>query len=219
MSLPHDPPPENDLSTIREGMKELAVDVETLASKKYRTDILRLKKRLERVKQVQDLLQSTKNYIGREDRELLIFVLQLHQRRSKSHGFTEQIDTLIDILRASTKNRVDSDSRRVILDVINSVLGDCASDLDNISPRNDDERFQMLLDNNKVLSEHQIHLRAMKVFMWEIHSSAKRMKLDGENDKEKFFADICSRYGFENPDKYFLYNGNASVPIGQMEAF
>jgi hypothetical protein len=172
-----------------------------------RREIFRLMKKRKNLLLLADFLTSTKKYISRENRNLLVDIFSFYQRY---RGINIDYE-LQDALRASTQKSIDVKTRGRIHDLIMEVLGHFSEDL---TPENDNERYFCMVDGNGMISECWDELRGMGIVLCNVLSHRRKFEVSGTTTADQFYSSVRSRWGFENPEKYFINFCQTSMPQG-----
>jgi len=184
----------------------------TYAEMKERADLLRLARKKDDLARLRIHLKSSKSYISRSDRELMVLALLFYERR-----FSVNVAPLVRALQASTKHHIEKDMRIYIAAFIESLLAECTSEFDVISPQNDEERFDSMVEENNITPKVWQDMQEMGIILCNALPSRRKLELVGTESRDAFRAAVVSRWGFEHPFKYFKYTGDASVPVGKID--
>lgn len=154
-------------------------------------------------------LEGTKNYISRNERDLLIQML-IYSGCYNS--------PLILALRKSAKFYLSKAQRTQTLDFLRNFLKDNETSLDNPNPTSDEERFELLLDGRDLTHDAWKSLQDMGAFQCAVFSERRKVELVGTASDDSFYQSIVESWNFEKPKKYFLYSGNSSISMGKLDS-
>jgi hypothetical protein len=178
-----------------------------------RADILRLARKKDDLARLVNLLKSTRRYISRSDRNLMVRALLFYQRRH-----SVDVSTAVRSLLASTKYPIPKEIRDCISLLISKLLTDYTSELCGVRPENDEERFDAMIEDNNLASGVWRDMQAMGIVLCHVMPTTRKMDLLGTKRRDEFFSEFDSRWGFENSSKYIIYTGEASVPVGKTDS-
>jgi hypothetical protein len=178
-----------------------------------RPDILLLASKIPDFERLVELLKSTKRYICRSDRNLMVRALLFYQRRQHKDQWV-----LISALRGSTKHYLSMDLRNSIAEIIDDMVSKYSSELVNARPENDDELFGTMIDENSIKQDVWEYFQSVGVVSCYILPSGKKIELVGIKPSEEFYVELAARWKFDRPTKYLDYTGGASIPVGKLDA-
>jgi hypothetical protein len=153
-------------------------------------------------------LKSSQKYFSRSDRDLMATVLA----RSKLDYSAE--------LRARyspTSSLIEGNSRLRICDGIIRIIDLCSEEMYAFAPIDDDERIDLLVLDGRATHECLAAFHEMGVVCSHVLRRSRRFKLVGMSSCDEFYEGTRSRWGFTNPEQYFLYSGGATMPWGQLD--
>jgi hypothetical protein len=184
-----------------------------LSIARERPDILLLASKIHDFALLVELLKSSKRYLSRSDRDLMVRALLFYQRREHT-----DLCELVYALRASIKHYISRDIRTSIALIIEDLILKYSSELVSAVPENDDELFGTMIEENRMKQDVWNCLLDMGVVLCNILPSVKKMELVGRKPPEEFFSALTACWKFTNPTKYFNYTGGASMPVGKLDS-
>jgi hypothetical protein len=189
----------------------------SLSPDKERRDMLRLVKKKDELLELAQFLLTTKKYISRHNRSLMAHLLLFYRRRCSGNDVSG-IEAELEVLSSSTKEPIDISTRKKISDCIIRVYCEFSSALDDFRPENDNERFDSMTDCEKIVPKYWREFCELGIVLCHVLPHSRKFELTGMKPADEFFAEVTSRWGFQNPRTYFIYTGNASMPQGKVES-
>lgn len=184
-----------------------------LSIARERSDILLLASKIHDFTLLVELLKSSKRYLSRSDRDLMVRALLFYQRREH-----KDLSKLVCPLRASTIQYISQDTRTDIAGIIEHLFVKYSSEFVNVVPESDDELFGAMIEENRMKQDVWNSLQGMGVVLCNILPLTKKMELVGRKPPEEFFSELTACWKFTNPSKYFNYTGGASMPVGKLDS-
>lgn len=176
-----------------------------------RREIFRLMKKKKTLLLLADFFKSTKKYISRDNRNLLVDIFSFYQR----HRDIKVDYELQGALLASSKNSIDAKTRERIYDLIMEVLGYFSED---ITPEDDNERYFCMVDGYSIITEYWVELCGMGIVLCNVLPHCRKFEVSGTSTADQFYSSVKSRWGFINPEKYFTNYHQTSMPQGQLDS-
>jgi len=124
----------------------------------------------------------------------------------------------VDALEASSKTYINLAVRAEICDFMGDFFDKFSSPFNAVRVENDDERFESLIEEDRVDRQRYKELRDIGIVMCGTFPRRKRLELSGTGTEEDFYAFVISQWGFENPRRYFGFLGPVSFPIGKLDS-
>eukprot|EP00981_Chlorochromonas_danica_P013990 scaffold7211_cov247-Ochromonas_danica.AAC.6 len=183
----------------------------TLASKVSRKNVFHLAMKKKRLQELVLKLRSSKSYICRDDRELMKIALIHWQKHSSIDASME-----IAALNASTRYHINRAIRDTVAFWVEQLLG--SEQLLDVSPNNDDERFDSLVDEDGINVKSWTDMQTIGVVFCNVLHGRRMMELVGTSTANDFYDFLKSQWGFENPRRYFKYSGESSIPQGKSDS-
>lgn len=178
-----------------------------------RRELLLLAKRKSRLLELVDWLGTSKRYISRSDRRLLSTALSIYGRRSKQDFYIEVVE-----LQRSTETCLNAVVRMNIGNHILQLFSCYALELENLHLRSDHERFASMVDKEQLFESAWNQLRSFGVVLCNVLPRSQRFEVYGVKLKNQFYEDVKDFWGFEQPERYFIYTGGVSTPFGTLES-
>lgn len=199
----------NDLSAE---LNKLSLDTIGIGQERQRKQFLEFVRKRKNLEELQSWLETSKKYISREDRKLLIRIVRYEKERRHLLG---DIDGLIRVFQSL--NYIPVNARSVMKSILSTFLSECKDNLDDPKPTTDEERFDLILDGLTVTKSALQQLRQLGIFSCGVRYGHRQLELMGTSPVEEFYRKTTEVWGFETPENYFLY-GEGSVPAGKLDA-
>jgi hypothetical protein len=160
-----------------------------------------------------EVLKSSRIYIGREDRDLLVRAMLFYQRQ-----YNENTSAFVQALKLPTSNHLSVKVRNDICLALEKLLelGD-RDNIFNISFENDNQRFDIMIDKGTLISKIWKELCDMGVVFCAVLPKKRQFHLSGNLSLDEFYCGVKSRWGFTDPQNYFIYCGGVVTPKGNEE--
>ena len=144
----------------------------------------------------QIVFTSTKKYISRENRNLLLDIFSFYQRY---HVINVDYE-LQDALRASTLKSIDAKTRERI----------CARSFFSLKTTTKD----MVDDYSIIRSTGLNYVHRMGIVLCNVLSHRRKFEISGTSTVDQFYSSVRSRWRFVNPEKYLIHYFQSSMPQG-----
>jgi hypothetical protein len=178
--------------------------------RRYRRGLLYLVKNMDEVNQSKTLLTTSK-YIPRSTRVIIRRILSFYRRYHQRTDISDDEEyEVLDALAESTK--FDKEIRNKMHDCISRVCTQFASEIAEFRLENDNERFDIMTDEENITPKYWVELHEMGVINCHALLHSRKLMLVGQKDAETFFSEVKQRWKFEEPATYFCYAGGASIP-------
>jgi hypothetical protein len=185
---------EEDVDKLTSALNELDLN--------KRKNVFLLQKQKCNLEDLLEVLGGTKRYIHRDRRNLLIHALKFCRQHSLLIDGLDH-DKIIDILRESTINPLQSEVRSTLREQLAKLM-DYFGALETITPQNDDERFYIMLEARFLFGKYSQELLKIGIVCVE-GLTRHGLKLQGTLPAVDFYSRVTSLWQFDEPSKYFLY--------------
>jgi hypothetical protein len=194
-----------DISSLSDEDLELAQSLSELTFKRIpkRQDLMWLVHKKEKLEELMKAFESKGyEYTTRIHRNTLAIALTLFEKLTG-----EDLQDEIELLHLSTRTRLKKHFRAKVVPCLYNLLSTCKEEMENFRPKDDDERFDMMIEDKRAHKKYQDELfNEMGVHNFNLRQHRK-FTLVGELENENFFAEVKKRWEFEKPEKYFDYCG------------
>jgi hypothetical protein len=181
-------------------LAKLVVDTIEIGQERQRKHFLEFVRKRENFEELQSWLSTSKKYLSREDRNLLIRIVRYEKVR---RHLLDDVDGLIRVFQSL--KYIPVDARLVMKSILSTFLSECKDNLDDPRPTTDEERFDLILDGLTVTKSALQQLRQLGVFSCGVRYGHRQLELMGTSPAEEFYRKTTEVWGFETPEKYFLY--------------
>ena len=154
-----------------------------------RHSLFTLQKKRQHIMTLADHLLSNRKYISRDDRDLLIFVLKF----LKVHCPSIEITCELDALRATSRNPIERSVCCKIQEYIMEVLTEYAVEYETIAPINDEERFDLMIDRHRIITEYWREFRQLGIIVCNVLRFSRKFELVGTAPAGQFYTAVKVR--------------------------
>ena len=157
--------------------------------------------------------ESNIKYLSSDDKAMLINALLIYGCISGKNVYNE----IIQLRSSSRDNPISLETRTKIDEQIKDLLVLSHDYLVNLTPQNDDERFDLMLNSKNMLSKKYLDdLKSLDLVQLQTLPFSRKLIIYATQPLSSF-EELVKKWGFENLSKYFDYTGNIQPGVGQLD--